>query len=162
MHYLGSYRSGAGLMSEHFPNMERSMHGNHNFEGVGLDAWEAHFTKCLYATKGEIPRPKMFGNLPCLDGDLWPPGGKFQLYLHQCKKPVDMQERWVCVFPDLKFRAVLVANLRDPTDKEYDRFFRKLYENKMVRIKLRENKEGYGYRVVVIEKTEDKKLKKKC
>lgn len=133
MAQLGSYRAGAGLISEQFPSMERSMVSGSLVYDNGAE-WFQHFTKCVESShRADLPRPKMFKNIPCLIGDFAPNGVE------------DYQKRILAnlngdyaVFPEEKYQE-----LRDPTQKEYDKHFRKSFENNIYTIRASKGRKSY-------------------
>lgn len=114
----GSYRSGAGLVNPHAPSMEISMHTPIVYSA--LKPWEEHFNKCMLK-HGDLGRPIMFiGNnkkVPCYNGNLKPSLDTYD---------INTEIEDIVFSPkDKKYYLVFVHDLVEPTQQEYDRYFKK-------------------------------------
>jgi len=96
------------------------------YEKENLNEWENHFYSCLVNSLNiEVPRPVMVEGAPHFNGGLYMPNDEYD---------IDSDMDTVC---DLKLTHFKVENykIRNPTNEEYSKYFKKIYEDCEYRIK---------------------------
>lgn len=113
----GSQRAGAALCSPYMPHMDDTQL-SYSPEQI-LPNWYSHYGQYLFKKKGlDIPRPIMFKKVPCWSGSLNPLGEG-----HDQEGKI-----WVCDF-NLMYAHVDIKSLREPTDTEYEKYYKKVIVN---------------------------------
>lgn len=115
---LGSERAGAALIHPDTPSMDLSIAFGQQL--VYQRDWHSHYMKALI-DHGELARPVIYTKgknviIPCYNGCLKPTVHAYELSINKD----------IVFYPTTKkYYSVLSEHLREPTDPEYEKFFKK-------------------------------------
>lgn len=122
---FGGYKNGGFILMDCFQSAEWTS-GNTIVDAYQSD-WQNDFLSMMAETRSELAEPCFYNRKPALKGYLKPKGEPF----------ADEDHTWIYLFKD-GYKIVHIDDLNPPTDEQYNKVFRSLFNKYVPVIKSRE------------------------